>query len=171
MASLMENLISTLKEEERLYSELFPIAEQKAQAIIKNDIEELQAVNEQEQKIINRVTSLEQKRQETVNNIAIVMNRKPEDLKLQVIADMLQKQPAQQKEIKEVHDKLKSTVKRLQEVNARNKDLIEDSLEMIEFNMNFIRSTRMSSGSSNYSKHASVMDSSSYSTGDFDAKQ
>ncbi len=171
MASLMENLISTLNDEEKLYSDLLPVADQKAHAIVKNNLDDLQEINEKEQMIINRIASLEQKRQETVDNIAIVMNRKAEDLKLQAIIDMLQKQPAQQKELREVHDRLKKTVKRLQEVNAQNKHLIEDSLEMIEFNMNYIRSTRMSSGSSNYSKHASTMDAPVYETGAFDAKQ
>ncbi len=171
MASLMENLISELNDEEKLYRDLIPIADKKAEAIVKNNIDDLQAINEKEQEIINRIASLEQKRQETVGNIAVVMNRQAEGLKLQVIIDMMQNQPVWQKELKEIHDKLKKTVKHLQEVNAQNKHLIEDSLEMIEFNMNYIRSTRMSSGSSNYSKHASAMDTSVYETGAFDAKQ
>lgn len=51
-----------------------------------------------------------------------------------------------------LHDELQQTMKRLVDVNTKNKNLIENSLEMIEFNMNFIQSTRMSPGNNNYDK-------------------
>ncbi|MBP3703061.1 MAG: hypothetical protein J6I65_04655, partial [Lachnospiraceae bacterium] len=37
MASLMEELISTLTEEEELYRELIPVSEEKTKAIVAND--------------------------------------------------------------------------------------------------------------------------------------
>ena len=37
MASLIEELIETLDNEEKIYNELLPVVEQKAQIIIKND--------------------------------------------------------------------------------------------------------------------------------------
>ena len=42
---------------------------------------------------------------------------------------------------------------------------------MVEFNMNVIRSTRMSSGSSNYSSNAAQVDVPDIEAGTFDAKQ
>ena len=65
-------------------------------------------------------------------------------------------------------------MKRLVDVNTKNKNLIENSLEMIEFNMNFIQSTRMSPGNNNYDKNASAAGSgvdAGFGTGSFDAKQ
>lgn len=172
MASLMEELVSTLEQEETLYGELVPIAEEKTRVIVKNDLETLQKVTEQEQLLVDRAANLEKKRQEVVSNIAIVMSRDVQTLNLQAIVDMLQKQPEEQKKLKLVHDRLKKTVGRLKDINVQNKLLIEDSLEMVEFNMNYIRSTRMSSGSSNYNKNAAETDSGVYyETGVFDAKQ
>ena len=59
----------------------------------------------------------------------------------------------------------------LNKVNEKNKNLIENSLEMIEFNMNFIQSTRMSPGVNNYDRNASSSFSPGYTSGSFDAKQ
>ena len=59
-------------------------------------------------------------------------------------------------------------------INSANKNLIENSLEMIEFNMNFIQSTRMSPGNNNYDKNASAAGGgvdAGFGTGSFDAKQ
>jgi hypothetical protein len=49
--------------------------------------------------------------------------------------------------------------------------LIENSLEMIEYNMNFIQSTRMSPGSNNYNRDASTSYGIDLGPGAFDAKQ
>ena len=73
-----------------------------------------------------------------------------------------------------LHNELQQTMKRLVDVNTKNKNLIENSLEMIEFNMNFIQSTRMSPGNNNYDKNASAAGGgvdAGFGTGSFDAKQ
>ena len=62
-------------------------------------------------------------------------------------------------------------MRRLVAVNEKNKNLIENSLEMIEFNMNFIQSTRMSPGVNNYDRNATSKYSAGYTSGSFDAKQ
>ena len=59
----------------------------------------------------------------------------------------------------------------LQEINTQNKELLKESMDMLEFNMNVIRSTRMSSGSSNYSSDASEIAGMAPQHGMFDAKQ
>jgi len=167
----MEELVASLEEEGTLYEKLIPIAEQKKQVIVNNDLEELRLLTEQENSMIDRITALEGKRLEVVKNIGVVLNKDPNELDLKTIISLLGKQPEEQKQLGRIHDKLKETVGRLQEINFQNKQLIEESLEMIEFNMNFIQSTRMSSGSSNYTKSASVKDASSSQPGMFDAKQ
>ena len=169
MASIMEELISTLTKEEALYNELIPVAEEKTKAIVANDLDALQAVTDKEQLMIDQVGALEKKRIEVVKNIGIVLNRNPETLNLQSIVDILHNQPQEQKSLREIHDKL--TTGSLKDINSQNKLLIEESLELIEFNMNVLRSTRMSSGSSNYTRNASQIDAAGAGSGMFDAKQ
>ena len=51
------------------------------------------------------------------------------------------------------------------------KQLLKEAIDMVEYNMNVIRSTRMSSGSSNYSSDASEVAGMAPQHGMFDAKQ
>lgn len=171
MASLVEDLVSTLTEEQVVYEKLIPVSERKTKAIVANSLEDLQKVTDEEKVLVDHVSSLEVKRIEVIKNMAIVLSRTEESLNLSAIIDILRNQPEQQKELQLIHDKLKETVSRLKDINAQNRTLIESSLEMIEFNMNFIRSTRMSTGSSNYTRNASEMEGTAVQAGVFDAKQ
>ena len=60
--------------------------------------------------------------------------------------------------------------KELADLNERNRVLIQHSLDMIQFNMNIIQSTRMVQGN-NYTKNAGESDLGATQTGMFDAKQ
>jgi hypothetical protein len=83
----------------------------------------------------------------------------------------MEKQPKEQKALSTIHDNLNNTIQRLVVINNRNKSLIQQSLEMIEFNMNFIQSTRMSPGNNTYTKGASQYEAPASRIGMFDAKQ
>ena len=171
MASLIEELITVLRQEEKAYQELLPIVENKTQVIIKNDLTALQEITAKEQLTIELVTSLEHKRDEVIVNMGVVLSRNPKTLTLKKLIGLLEKQPKEQKELSELHDSLTVLLKRLSELNSRNQALIEQSLEMIEFNMNLLQSTRMSPGSGSYSKNAYEKDSAFGQTGMFDARQ
>ena len=93
------------------------------------------------------------------------------ELDLTTLAKLMARQPAEKKRLSELHDSLKPVMQQLVNVNQRNKELIENSLEMIEFNMNFIQSTRMSPGSNNYNRNASSSYGIDMGPGAFDAKQ
>ncbi len=170
MASLMEEMISTLSQEKDLYLALLPIAEEKTKAIVANDLEELQKITDKEQMTVDRVTALERKRAEVINNMGIVLGRKPEDLTLDELIKVAEKQPKVQEELRELKDVLGKSVRRLADLNERNRVLIQQSLEMIEFNMNLLQSTRMVQGN-NYTKNAGESELGVTQTGMFDAKQ
>lgn len=171
MASIIEELTATLDGELVLYNKLIPLAEDKSIAIIENNLESLSRITDSEQQILDELTILENKRESCVNNVKDVLAYKNESINLEKIIGFLEKQPAEQKKLNELHEALKQVAERLKHVNLQNKSLIEESLEMIEFSMNFIQSTRTSSGSNNYNRNASFMDASVPHTGMFDAKQ
>ena len=171
MASLIEELIPTLGQECEVYRQMIPVAEQKTELIISNNLLELQDITNQEQSMIETIYNLERKREEVVNNIGTVINKDPRTINIRTVIQILEKQPKEQKQLSEIHDNLKKTIQRLVEINNHNKSLIQQSLEMIEFNMNFIQSTRMSPGNLSYNRGASQMDMPSLQTGMFDAKQ
>lgn len=170
MASLIEDLITTLAEETEIYQELIPINEKKTRIIINNDLEALQEITDIEQSMIIRINALEHRRQEVIVNIGTVINRNPSTLDMKTMVRLLEKQPEEQKKLSQIHDNLKRTVERLVELNHQNQSLIEQSLDLIEFNMNFIQSTRMSPGN-NYNRNASEIGSELETPPMFDAKQ
>ena len=171
MASLMEELIDTLDKEERLYADLIPIQEEKIRAIIANDLDSLSWLQGQEQVLVDQVGNLENKRLRVTEDIATVLGMKSDEMTLEKLVKKLSNQPKERETLEKLHDRLKGTMGRLQDLNLQNKKLLTEALEMVEFNMNVIRSTRMSSGSSNYSSNAAQVDIADYGAGMFDAKQ
>ncbi len=171
MASLMEELVETLNREEQLYADLIPIQEDKLRAIVANDLAAIGRLSDEEQKLVDEVGVLETKRIRIANDIATVLGKPPGAMKLENMIDALKNQPKEQKILQDLHDRLRRTISRLQDLNIRNKELLNQAMEMVEFNMNVIRSTRMSSGSSNYSSNAAQVDVPDIEAGTFDAKQ
>lgn len=169
MASLIEELIDVLDKEYEIYNELIPVANEKTKIIVKNDLAALQEITAREQEAVDRITALEHKRNRIMEDIKTVLGKKNE-LSLSELIGFLNQQQKEQKTLTILHDKLKEAVNSLMEVNNRNKSLIEQSLEMIEFNMNFIQSMRMYPGNITYSKNPSQSED-VWGTGMFDAKQ
>lgn len=173
MASIMEELITVMEDELKEYKNFIPILNDKTKSIIENKVDELQSISTVEQQYLDRINNLDKKREEIIKNIAILFDKDYKTLNLKGIIEMLDKQPKDQFALSKLHDEMKATVKVILEINEHNKSLIEQSLEMIEFNMNVIKSTWMSPGSNNYDKGANVNGLSLVSSEDrsFDAKQ
>jgi FlgN protein. len=170
VASLIEELINTLEQEYDLYKQLIPIADKKTKVIVTNDLDSLQEITSMEQVAIDKISALEHKRETVMMNIKTVINRK-EELNVKSLVGLLGNQPNEQKALSIVRDKLRNVILNFNQINNRNKSLIQQSLEMIEFNMNFIQSTRMSPGNNTYTKGASKYEAQARGTGMFDAKQ
>ncbi|MCR5793177.1 MAG: flagellar protein FlgN [Lachnospiraceae bacterium] len=170
MASLMEELISVLEQEDAIYRELIPIAEKKTRVIIDNDLAALEQITEREQESIQQITSLERKRQEVVTNMGTVINRNPATLDLKTLVNLLDKQPEDQRKLSLVADRLSKSIHRLVDVNNQNQQLIHQSMEMIDFNINLMKSA-MSAPGNNYTKNASEAGAAVVNNASFDAKQ
>lgn len=172
MASLMENLISVLQLEGNAYEELLELSIKKTPIIVSGDLADLQKITDEEQNVVAKINHLDAKREEVIKDIANVLNRDVTKLKLADIINMLSQRPAEQKLLAEAHDKLKNVTGHMARVNEHNKELIQQSLEMVEFDLNLIHSMRSAPQTANYTRGA-------YSSGiimgrrngGFDAKQ
>ena len=169
MASLIEELIMVLGDEEKIYSEIIPIAEKKTQIIVNNDLQSLNSITEEEQGLLGKISKLEKKRQEVIRNIGIVMNKKESELNFITIIELLKGQEKEQEELRKLHDKLKRTIDVLSTLNERNQMLIKQSLEMIDFDINLMQSLRTSPGVGQYNI-ASEVEMQGMKSGMFDAK-
>ena len=170
MASLIEELIMVLGDEEKIYSEIIPIAEKKTQIIVNNDLQSLNSITEEEQELLGKISKLEKKRQEVIRNIGIVMNKKESELNFVTIIELLDGQEKEQEELRKLHDKLKRTIDILSALNERNQMLIKQSLEMIDFDINLMQSLRTSPGVGQYNI-ASEVEMQGMKSGMFDAKR
>lgn len=172
MASLIRDLITVLKEEEEIYEYLLPITRDKKQVIIKNDLQSLQSITVEEQKAVEILNVLERRREEVIVNIATVLSMDSDTMKVSDVIAVLDKQPDEQSELREIHRKLKNTVEELKTINDLNRMLMEQSLEMIAFDLNVLQSMKGVPVSNNYNRQArQQFDTGAGSRGVFDAKQ
>ncbi len=170
MASLIENLIHLLEEENKEYKLLIEISNEKTPVIVSGDLEALNNLVAKEQARVNKITNLEKDRTQVVEDIATVLNKKPEKLNVKAIVELLKGQDAVQKKLAIAHDELKQTLKEMVAINELNKNLIKESLELIEFNMNYLKSLQQGPENANYGKDAYNFGN-QQGAGAFDAKQ
>ena len=172
MASLMEVLIDVLEQESREYEELLALSMRKTPVIVSENLDELSKITDDEQIIVSRINHLDAQRIEAVNDIANVLNKDVANLKIVDLIKMLASRPEEQEKLATAFDRLRENVRNVKRVNEQNRELIEQALELVQFNMNVLQSMNKAPETANYNKGA-------YSTGDmigtsskaFDAKQ
>ena len=171
MASLIEDLIDTLNKETDEYGKLLELSRRKATVIVARDIPALEKITDDEQTVISNISNLDAKRAQVTSDIADVINKDVESLKLSVLIDLLSKHPKEQKALSDVHDRLKVTVDNVRKINESNRQLIEQSLEMVEFDLNMMRAMRQAPETNNYGRGAVSVGETLGSVRGFDAKQ
>ena len=172
MASLMEDLISILEQEDSLYEDLLKLSMRKTPVLISGDLEALSRITEDEQEIVNKVNALDKKREEGMKDIANVLGKDVKTLKLTDLIEILRSRPAEQNRLAAIYDKLSDTIGQMKRTNEQNKELIESSLEMVQFDMNVLQAYKAAPETANYSRNA--LNSGAYmgnTKGGFDAKQ
>lgn len=152
MASLIENLITGLNEEYAVYEKLLEVSMEKTSSIISNNLDRLKATTDKEQALVDTITGLEVKRNNTMANIASVLNKKAADLKISDIVNFLEGQPEFRVPLMEINEKLAKIARKLKEVNAHNQNLIQESLAMIEYNINLLQNLNRAPETAEYSR-------------------
>lgn len=168
MASLIEELINTLKEETVEYEALLELSTEKTGIIVRDDIQNLNEMVAKEQSHLDRIANLEKKRTEVMKDIAIVLNKDVNTLTVKGISELLEGQKKEQQELSQTRDKLKKLLTGVEAVNEMNKGLIEEALEMINFNINYINGLSQLPETANYTRDAYNQNQMGLST--FDAK-
>lgn len=154
MASLMENLIEVLEKESREYESLLELSMKKTPVIVAGSLEELAKITDEEQNVVERINHLDTKREEVFADVANVINKDVKTLKISDLIAMLEARPEEQKKLAIVHDKLRTVLGEVGKVNEQNRVLIQNSLEMVEFDMNMLQSMKAAPETANYNKGA-----------------
>ncbi len=154
MASLMENLIEVLGTESREYESLLGLSRRKMPEIVSGNLEELAKITDEEQIVVERINHLDKKREEVFADVANVINKDVKTLKIADLVAMLASRPEEQQKLAKAHDELKAVVQNVREVNEQNRTLLENALEMVEFDMNILQSLKAAPETANYDKGA-----------------
>ncbi len=171
MASLIDVLIDTLEKENTEYEGLLELGLEKTGIIIRNDVNELSRMVEKEQLVMERIIALEKKRTEVSNDIADVLNKDVKTLTLTRLIELLSSQEKERDALISIHDRLSLTMKRMVDVNDRNRALLDQSMEMLQFEMNLVQSMRRGPETNNYGKDAYISNNYALPETKFDKKQ
>lgn len=154
MASLMENLIEVLDLESQEYEGLLALSSKKTSVIVSGNLDDLAKITDEEQSVVGRINRLEQKRQEVYADIANVINRDVDTLMLTDLVEMLRTRADEQQKLARVHDRLSTAVHKVRSINEQNRILIENALEMVEFDMNMLQAMKTAPETANYNRGA-----------------
>lgn len=170
MASLVEELILVLEEENKIYSELSEYAEKKRQILIEADIEALEKLTVLEQNASDELLSKSNRQVAILKDIAVVLGKDSSDITVTKLIEYLETQPIFQQKLIVARDNLLQTATELKQKNNLNEILLNQAMEMTEFDITLFKSMRQAPQTANYNRNA-------YNTGTllggsgFDAKQ
>jgi flagellar biosynthesis/type III secretory pathway chaperone len=168
----MENLMDILEKENTEYEALLELSMQKTRIIVSNDIAQLSAITEDEQQRVDKINALDKKREEVMKDIANVMNMDVHEMKLSRLIEMLSARPLEQSRLSAVRDALRTTTQNMARINAQNKELIENALDLVEFDLNIVRGLKAAPETAEYTRGAtSAGNLMGVSSKRFDAKQ
>jgi len=172
VASLVETLVDVLDREGSLYEKLLGLSSRKTTIIIKGDLKALAEITDEEQCIIGDIQSAEKQRVTAMTDIANVLNMDVNSLKLTDLIQVLEKRPADQRNLAVQRDRLVAVADNVRRVNGQNQELLKSSIEMVQFEMNIIQASKRAPQTANYSRAADTTgECLGYTSGGFDAKQ
>lgn len=170
MASLVEELVGVLEEEEHIYRQVIEYATQKRQILIQADVPALEELTGLEQAASDELLSLSNKQTQSLKDIANVLGKSGEQMTVTGVIESLGSQPDVQEKLIIARDRVVQAAGELQTINVQNQALLEQAMELAEFDLTLFRSLRQAPQTANYNKRA-------YNTGSllggggFDAKQ
>lgn len=152
MAGIIYELIDVLDEERECYEGLNTLASYTENAVINKNIEFLQEVVNTEEQFIGRITSLEKKRESLMQDIAIVTGMKYDNITVTSIIEKVGPDTEVGQKLIKLRDETRVELEKLKSQSKLNKQLLTDSLELVDFMVNAISATQGYSHVGNYNR-------------------
>lgn len=154
MASLVEELLLDLESEKKEYDKLLALSDQKRELIIAGKVSELEALTASEEQISSSLKNMENKRTGILQDMAVVLGHDGEQITVTQVIQMLGNQPNEQEALTSARDLLVETASQLQLANQQNFILLQQALEMVEFDLTLFKSLKQAPETANYNKNA-----------------
>jgi len=132
----IDNLIKVLEYENKLYGQLYSIAESKTGVVVKAEIDTLQQLVGKEQKLISELNKLQDVREQIIGQVAQTIGKDPREVTISQLTVHLPEDQAEK--LNRSRDKLKETVGKLTDKNDLNQQLIKNALEYVDFSLNLL---------------------------------
>ncbi len=170
MASLMEELVDVLQEEKSAYEDLLALNDSKRDAIVHNKVDRLNEITASEEVISSRIKNQENQRVRILDDMAVVLGHDGQMMTVGQVIDSLVNQPEEQEKLQTARDQLVEVAHRVQFMNQQNQILLQQALEMVEFDLTLFKSMKQAPETANYNRSA-VGTGDRLGSGSFDFKQ
>jgi flagellar biosynthesis/type III secretory pathway chaperone len=167
VAGLIQDLIQVLEEETLCYKNLLELSKEKTDILVAGDTVALQELTKTEQTMVAKTLRLEKKRDQVIDDIALVLNEDKNSLTISKLLERL-KNEEERERLKAVQSEIKNVLEDLKRLNEQNRLLLNQSIDMIDFTLNAIQSTR-SFTTNDYSQGGQMQSTNGRSF--FDARQ
>ena len=154
MASLVDELINVLCEEEKLYTALLDCAERKTQILINADIPALERLTAEEQEKSDTLLAYGNKQIQLLNDIRTVLGKKTERLTVTMLIGYLTSQPDVQEQLASARNRLLDAATKVEQQNQQNEILLKQAIELVEFDITLFKSMKQAPETANYDKKA-----------------
>jgi hypothetical protein len=149
VSEFVDQLVMALEKEEEIYQDILELSLNKKQAIIDGDVKNLEKIVNKEKALAMSLIKLDNIRVRIVNEIL----KENGVNSVENITELSEYINAMAKEkILKLKSKLNHVIKKVKNENELNKDLVEQQLDYIQFNIDLM--TNVDLGSNNYSKEA-----------------
>lgn len=124
----IQQLNDNLKTQARIYSDLKHLAELKQQALVKNNLHELEAVTVREEQLLMEAAQMEKERLLWAEHIALLMGKPAEKITLTELAERYP-------QLREVKADLESVITNLKEVHELNSELLKQAIKVVDITL------------------------------------
>ena len=152
MAGIIYELIEVLEEQKECYEGLNQLARYKEQAVVNKELEFLEQVTSTEEQFIGRLSILDKKREVLMKDISIVTGMNSNEVTITTIAEKLQGQREVTDQLITLRDGIKDQLDELKRQSELNKEIINQSLEFVDFMVNAIGGMKGYSHAASYGK-------------------
>ena len=152
MAGIIYDLIEVLEQEKECYEGLQTLSDYTQTAVVNKNIEFLQEVVKTEETFIGRLSLLEKRREGVMKDIAIVTGMNFQTLTVAAIIEKMGKDTEVGQRLTVLREEIRAQLDEIKVKSELNKQLITDSLELVDFTINAIGSMKSMGPIGNYSK-------------------
>ena len=152
MAGIIYELIDVLEEQKECYEGLKTLATYTETAVVNKNLEFLEEVVRTQEQFVGRLGILDKKRESLMKDIAIVTGMNTNDMTVTRIIDKVGSESEVGKKLTTLRSEIKALLSEIKNQSELNKVLLNQSLELVDFTINAIGSTKGYSHVGNYNR-------------------